>query len=77
MTITASIVLLAIIWFILLFIALPLRIKTQEESGKKIHGTPSSAPEDPQIKRKMLWVTTLSFCLWSIVMSLIYLIFLN
>ncbi|MED5531999.1 MAG: DUF1467 family protein [Pseudomonadota bacterium] len=77
MTITASIVLLAIIWFILLFIALPLKITTQEESGKKIHGTPSSAPEDPQIKRKMLWVTTLSFCLWSIVMSLIYLIFLN
>ena len=77
MTITASIVLFAILWFILLFIALPLKIKTQEETRKKIFGTPSSAPEDPQIKLKFFWVTILTFFLWLIVMILIYLIFLN
>ncbi|PQM55728.1 MAG: DUF1467 domain-containing protein [Rhodobacteraceae bacterium] len=77
MTITASIVLFTILWFILLFIALPLKIKTQQETGKKIFGTPSSAPENPQIKIKFFWVTILAFCLWLIVMVLIYLIFLN
>ena len=77
MTITASIVLFAILWFILLFVALPIKIKTQGESGKKIYGTPSSAPEDPQIKTKMLWVTILALCLWLIAMIMIYSIFLN
>ncbi len=77
MTITAAIVLFAILWFIMLFVALPLKIKTQQESGKKTFGTPSSAPEDPQIRTKMLWVTILAFSLWIIIMSLIYFVFLN
>ena len=76
MTITAAIVLFAILWFLILFIALPLKIKTQQESGEKILGTPSSAPEDPQIRLKMLWVTIIAFCLWLIVLILIYLVFL-
>ena len=77
MTITASIVLFAIFWFILLFVTLPLKIKTQQETGKKTRGTPASAPEDPQIKTKMLWVTIFAFCLWIIAMTSIYLIFLT
>jgi predicted secreted protein len=77
MTITASIVLFAIFWFILLFVTLPIKIKTQQETGKQTPGTPPSAPEDPQIKTKMLWVTVVAFCLWIIAMVSIYLIFLN
>ena len=77
MTITASLVLFAIFWFILLFITLPLKIKTQQETGKQIPGTPPSAPEDPQIRTKMLWVTVVAFCLWIIAMVSIYFIFLN
>ena len=77
MTITASLVLFAIFWFILLFVTLPLKIKTQQETGKQTPGTPPSAPEDPQIKTKMLWVTVVAFCLWIIAMVSIYLIFLN
>ena len=77
MTITASIVLFAIFWFILLFVTLPLKIKTQQETGKQTPGTPPSAPEDPQIKTKMLWVTVVAFCLWIIAMVSIYFIFLN
>ena len=77
MTITASLVLFAIFWFILLFVTLPLKIKTQQETGKQTPGTPPSAPEDPQIKTKMLWVTVVAFCLWIIAMVSIYFIFLN
>jgi len=77
MTITASIVLFAIFWFILLFVTLPIKIKTQQETGKQTPGTPPSAPEDPQIKTKMLWVTVVAFFLWIIAMISIYLIFLN
>ena len=77
MTITASLVLFAIFWFILLFVTLPLKIKTQQATGKQTPGTPPSAPEDPQIRTKMLWVTVLAFCLWIIAMVSIYFIFLN
>ena len=77
MTITASLVLFAIFWFILLFVTLPLKIKTQQETGKQTPGTPPSAPEDPQIKTKMLWVTVVAFFLWIIAMVSIYFIFLN
>ena len=77
MTITASIVLFAIFWFILLFVTLPIKIKTQQETGKQTPGTPASAPENPQIKTKMLWVTVVAFFLWIIAMVSIYLIFLN
>ena len=77
MTITASLVLFAIFWFILLIVTLPLKIKTQQETGKQTPGTPPSAPEDPQIKTKMLWVTVVAFCLWIVAMVSIYFIFLN
>ena len=56
MTITAALVLFAVLWFLILFIALPINLKTQRESGEVIEGTPSSAPENPQIKKKMFWV---------------------
>ena len=77
MTITASLVLFAIFWFILLFVTLPLKIKTQQETGKQTPGTPPSAPEDPQIRTKMLWVTVVAFFLWIIAIVSIYFIFLN
>ncbi|MDG2473668.1 MAG: DUF1467 family protein, partial [Paracoccaceae bacterium] len=53
MTISAAFVLFAVIWFLTLFIILPLNIKTQNDFGTVIHGTPSSAPTNPHVKRKM------------------------
>ena len=64
MTITAALVLFSVIWFLLLFIALPLRLSTQGEYGKIVSGTPSSAPTNPQIKKIMIWVTVISIVLW-------------
>ena len=54
MTITAAIVLFAIIWFMVLFICLPLKVKTQGDSGEVVPGTPESAPENGDIKNKLL-----------------------
>tara|TARA_B100000963_G_C22596293_1_gene657985 strand:+ start:1368 stop:1634 length:267 start_codon:yes stop_codon:yes gene_type:complete len=64
MTITAAIVLFAIIWFMVLFICLPLRIKTQSESGNIVPGTPGSAPENGDLKGKIKLVTIISCFLW-------------
>ncbi|MHA1128208.1 MAG: DUF1467 family protein [Alphaproteobacteria bacterium] len=64
MAITSALVLFAVIWFMLLLMALPLRMKSQEEDGVVVPGTPASAPVDPMIKKKMFWVTVVTFVLW-------------
>ncbi len=71
MTISAAIVLLAVIWFLLLFIALPLNIKTQKESGTTVPGTPSSAPENLNLKKKIIMVSIFTIIIWVPIISLI------
>ncbi len=64
MTVTSALVLFAVIWFMLLFMALPLRQKSQHEDGKRVPGTPASAPINPMIGKKMKWVTIITVILW-------------
>ncbi len=64
MAITSAIVLFAVIWFMLLLMALPMRMKSQGEDGKIVPGTPASAPVDPMIGKKMKWVTLITLILW-------------
>jgi predicted secreted protein len=63
-TVTAALVLFAVIWFIALLVALPIRITTQGEAGEVVPGTPASAPVDPMLRRKMVWVTIVTFAIW-------------
>ncbi len=64
MTITAALVLFAVIWFMLLMMALPIRERSQEDEGVRVPGTPASAPMDPMIGKKMFWVTVVTVILW-------------
>jgi predicted secreted protein len=64
MSITGAIVLFAVIWFVALLVALPIGIRTQEEAGEIVPGTPSSAPENPMMARKFFWVTVVTLVLW-------------
>ncbi len=64
MAITSAIVLFAVIWFMLLLMALPLRMKSQEQDGEVVPGTPASAPVNPMIGKKMFWVTVVTIVLW-------------
>ena len=63
--------LFAIIWFMVLFICLPLKVKTQGDSGKVVPGTPKSAPENGDLKNKILLVTAITGVLWVISFSII------
>ncbi len=67
MSVTGAIVLYAVIWFLALLVALPIGIRSQEEAGRIVPGTPASAPDDPQIRRKMIWVTVIATLLWGAV----------
>ncbi len=71
MGIGAAFVMFAVVWFMLLLIILPLRIKSQSETGNIVKGTPSSAPDDPMLKKKFMWVTILTFPTWGIICGII------
>jgi predicted secreted protein len=71
MTVTGAIVLFVVIWFITLLAALPVGVRTQEEDGHVIPGTPSSAPANPRIGRKLLWSTAITIPLWASICAVI------
>ncbi|MFY2825727.1 DUF1467 family protein [Ruegeria sp. MALMAid1280] len=71
MTITAALVLFAVIWFMTLLVVLPIRIKTQGDLGDIVPGTHAGAPEVHHMKKK-LWITTgISVVLWAIIAGII------
>jgi predicted secreted protein len=71
MSFISAIVLLVIIWFLALFVALPIGLKTQGEAGEVVPGTPASAPVDAMIRRKVLWVTAATLLIWAAVCAFI------
>jgi predicted secreted protein len=64
MSITGAIVLFAVIWFLTLFVALPIGLRTQDEAGEVEPGTPASAPSEAWLRRKIIWVTAITFAIW-------------
>ncbi|MHA3915984.1 DUF1467 family protein [Halovulum sp. GXIMD14793] len=64
MTITGAFVLFAVIWFLSLLVALPIGLRTQGDLGEIKPGTPASAPENPNIRKKIIWVTIVTIVLW-------------
>lgn len=71
MSIASALVVYAVLWFLTLFVVLPIGLRTQGEDGDVVPGTPSSAPSDPQLRRKFLIVTAVAFVLWAAVCSFI------
>ncbi|PRY25586.1 putative secreted protein [Aliiruegeria haliotis] len=71
MAITSALVLFAVIWFMVLFIVLPIRLTTQDDSGDVVPGTPRSAPTNPALKRKARIVTLVTLPLWGITCAII------
>lgn len=64
MSVMSAIALFAIIWFLVLFVVLPIRLQTQEEAGKVEPGTPASAPSEARILQKFKIVTAVTVVLW-------------
>ncbi len=71
MSITSAIVLFAIIWFMIFFIAIPVRLETQGDRGEVVPGTHSSSPEVHGLKKKA-WISTwVTLILWLIICGVI------
>jgi predicted secreted protein len=71
MTITAVIVVYAVTWFMVFFIVLPLRFVSQGDAGSVVPGTPSSAPAEEVVRRKV-WITTIAATVvWAVICAVI------
>jgi predicted secreted protein len=66
-----GIVLYAIIWFMVLFIILPIRMQTQDEAGQRTPGTPGSAPANPQLKRRFILTSAIATVIWAGIATII------
>ena len=63
----SGLVLYAVIWFMTLFVVLPLRLTTQAEAGKVVPGTPESAPVNAMMKRRLVVTTLAGTVVWAAV----------
>lgn len=71
MGITSAIVLFAVIWFMVLFIALPIGLRTQGDEGNVVPGTMAGSPANLNMKRKLWIVTVISTVLWVVIAGVI------
>jgi predicted secreted protein len=71
MTITAALVLFAVIWFMVFFMVLPLRLTTQGDAGEIVPGTHASAPAGAVVARKARITTLIAAVLWVVIAGVI------
>lgn len=65
MPIFSAFVLFAMIWFLTLLIVLTLRQPSQAEAGAIVPGTHAGAPANPQLRKRFLITTGVTFLLWA------------
>lgn len=71
MTIGAALVLFAVVWFMTLFVVLPLYQPSQGDKDDVVPGTSPSAPANPQLGKRALIVTGITFVIWGILVFVI------
>ena len=77
MSITGSVVVFIILWWLVLFIILPRNINSQQEKGNIIEGTDPGAPTNPNIVKKLVITTFITSLLFAIIFFLTYFNILN
>lgn len=65
MNLTGGIVLYAVLWFLTLFVLLPIGQVSQQDAGEVVPGTPAGAPHKPALKKKAIWTTLIAAVLWA------------
>ncbi len=72
MNIVSSLVLLAVVWFLTLFILLPVGLRTQGDEGETLEGTHAGSPASSfSMKRKLRQVTLVAFPVWAMICAII------
>lgn len=72
MSVLSAIVLFAVVWFMVLFVVLPIRLKTQGDVGERVEGTHAGSPASSFSMHRKLKVTTLwAVLIWALIASVI------
>ena len=72
MNVVSAIVLFAVIWFMVLFVVLPLRLKTQGDMGERLVGTHAGSPATGfSMKRKIRVTTLVALVVWAAIAGVI------
>lgn len=71
MNLFSAFVVWLIIWWLTLFIILPIGIRGQAEEGDIVEGSEPGAPHQLDIKRKFIQTTIIGSILWALVCALI------
>ncbi len=66
-----GLVLYLVIWFLVLFVVLPLRLETQGDRGEVEPGTPAGAPANLDMWKKARLVTWVAAIVWAVVAGVI------
>ena len=64
MSISTSLAIFFVIWWVVLFAVLPWGIRSQQEAGEVAPGTDPGAPAAHVIWRKLFWTTIVAAVLW-------------
>ncbi|MDJ1015346.1 MAG: DUF1467 family protein [Paracoccaceae bacterium] len=72
MSIVSGLVLFAVIWFMTLFVVLPIRLETQGDVGERVEGTQAGAPSSSFSMRRKAKITTYwAVAIWLVIASVI------
>lgn len=61
-----GLVVFLITWWLVVFIMLPIGVRSQQEEGEIVEGTEPGAPVTPNLAKKAWWTTIVTSCIWII-----------
>lgn len=72
MSIVSALVLFAVVWFMALFVVLPIRLETQGDVGEKVEGTHAGSPASNfSMRRKAKITTYVAVPIWGLLVVII------
>ena len=72
MSIVSALVLFAVVWFMTLFVVLPIRLETQGDVGENVEGTHAGSPASNfSMRRKAKITTYVAIPIWGLLVVII------
>ena len=72
MSVVSALVLLAVVWFLTLFVVLPIRLETQGDVGERVKGTHAGSPSSSfSMRRKLKIATLFAVPIWAVIAAVI------
>ncbi len=65
-TISSALAIYFVLWWIVLFVALPFGVRSQHEDGGAVSGSDPGAPVMARMKTKMIWTTAASAIIFAL-----------